>query len=266
MKHSTYENPLPKSREKDASSGHEVFDTPVPGRFHIYPEMAAAGLWTTAPDLARWALAVTRAYNGDTRSVLSPDMARQMISRQQQQRPPYGNGWWGLGVGVEGEGDSISFRHGGRDEGFVANAIMWPKLGKGIFILTNGISGAFLNETLRLFADMYGFGAGPRTPKRVATVDSAALAPLAGKYMFVSPSGVDTVRLDVTAAANMLRMYDHSLKRMRYLFPEGGDNFFDFDIGSQFTFDRESSRPDGKVTALVLIQGTNRRVAPRVSP
>jgi CubicO group peptidase (beta-lactamase class C family) len=266
MQHSTYENPLPQSRDKDAASGHERFDTPVTGRYHVYPEMAAAGLWTTAPDLARWALAVTRAYNGDTKSVLSPDMARQMVSRQMQQRPPFGNGWWGLGVGVGGEGDSISFSHGGRDEGFVAQAIMWPKLGRGIFILTNGVSGALLGEITRAFSDTYGFGAGARTTKRVAVVDSATLAPLAGNYEFVSPNQRDTVRLNVSAAPNMLRAWDSSLQRVRYFLPEGGDNFFDFDVGSQFTFEREGNAPAGRVQALVLIQGQNRRVARRVSP
>jgi len=266
MMRSTYENPLPQSRDRDAASGHERFDTPVPGRYHAYPEMAAAGLWTTAPDLARWALAVTRAYNGDPKAVLTPAMARQMISRQQQQRPPYGNGYWGLGVGVDGEGDSVAFRHGGRDEGFVASAVMWPKLGRGLFILTNGVSGALLSEITRAFADIYGFGAGPRTAKRVAAVDPAVLAPLAGRYEFIAPSQRDTLRLDITAAPNMLRMWDPSLQRMRYLLPEGGDNFFDFDIGSQFTFEREGNQSAGQVRALVLIQGPNRRVAPRVSP
>jgi CubicO group peptidase (beta-lactamase class C family) len=266
MRHSTYENPLPPSRESAAASGHERFDTPVPGRYHVYPEMAAAGLWTTAPDLARWALALTRAYNGDTGSILSPAMARQMVSRQQQQRRPFGNGYWGLGVGVDSEGDSIAFRHGGRDEGFVASAVMWPKLGRGLFILTNGVSGALMSEVTRAFADMYGFGASPRTMKRLGTADSAALAPLAGRYEFVSPNQRDTVRLEITATSNMLRMWDHSLQRMRYLLPEGGDNFFDFDIGSQFTFEREGNDPAGKVRALVLIQGPNRRVARRVEP
>ena len=266
MQHSTYENPLPTSREREAASGHEKFDTPVPGRFHIYPEMAAAGLWTTAPDLARWALAVTRAYNGDTKSVLTPAMARQMISRQQQQQPPFGNGYWGLGVAVAGEGDSVNFSHGGRDEGFVANFVMWPKLGRGLFILSNGISGAFMQEVQRAFADMYGFGAGPRTPKRIATVDSAALSAFVGRYRFIPPSGRDTVNLEVTAGSNMLRLWDPTLQRTRYLLPEGGDNFFDFDIGSQFTFDRESDQPGARIKAIALMQGMNRRVAPRVSP
>ena len=264
MKHSTYENPLPRSLDGKASAGHERFDTPVPGRYHVYPEMAAAGLWTTAPDLARWAIALSKSFNGDTRSVLTPAMARDMVSKQVQQRPPFGNGHWGLGVAVDGDGDSISFSHGGRDEGFVAQARMWPKLGRGIFILTNGVSGTLLAEIQRAFADLYGFGGPPRMTKRVAIADSASLAGLAGTYEFVSPNQRDTVRLEVMPTATMLRMSDSQLQRMRYLLPEGGDNFFDHDIASQFTFEREA--PNGRARALVLIQGQNRRVAPRVSP
>ena len=43
MKHSTFENPPPGKLDRYAASGHERVDTPVPGRFHVYPEMAAAG-------------------------------------------------------------------------------------------------------------------------------------------------------------------------------------------------------------------------------
>jgi CubicO group peptidase (beta-lactamase class C family) len=131
MTRSTYENPLPASRHADAAAGHERVDTPVPGRFHTYPEMAAAGLWTTAPDLARWALALTRSYNGEANGVLSPDMARQMVSKMVTIGQNTGGGTFGLGVGVEGDGESIAFMHNGRDEGFVAVMKVWPKLGRG---------------------------------------------------------------------------------------------------------------------------------------
>ena len=127
MTRSTYENPLPVARRGEAAAGHEQIDTPVPGGFHVYPEMAAAGLWTTASDLARWAIALSRSYRGEPGGVLSNAMARQMVSKQIQQQPPYGNGYWGLGVAVGGDGDTISFSHGGRDEGFVANMTMWPR-------------------------------------------------------------------------------------------------------------------------------------------
>ncbi len=52
MTHSTYEQPLPKSWVKRAATGHSWKGIPVIGKFHTYPEMAAAGLWTTAGDLA----------------------------------------------------------------------------------------------------------------------------------------------------------------------------------------------------------------------
>jgi hypothetical protein len=56
-------------------------------------------------------------------------MAKQMVSKQIQQRPPYGNGHWGLGVGVSGDEDSLEFSHGGRDEGFVATMFMLDRGG-----------------------------------------------------------------------------------------------------------------------------------------
>ena len=264
MRRSTFENPLPASRDKEAASGHERLDTPVTGRYHVYPEMAAAGLWTTAPELARWALDLTRSFNGESGGVLSPAMAREMVSRQVQQRPPYGNGWVGLVVGVGNEGDSITFSHGGRDEGFVATFVMWPRLGKGIFVLTNGVSGALLNEIMRGFADVNGFGGPPRQTRRVVEADAAAMQLLAGNYRVVSPNQRDTVTLTITAAANRLRMWDSSLKRTRYLMPSGGDDYFDFDVGSQFTFERAGGAGT-EASALVLIQGANRQVAPRVT-
>src|SRR5687767_2256708 len=81
MTHSTYANPLPASHAAFAASGHERVDTPVPGRYHTYPEMAAAGLWTTPPDLARWMIQLAKSYNGATDGILSPAMARQMIAK-----------------------------------------------------------------------------------------------------------------------------------------------------------------------------------------
>src|SRR5207302_9003068 len=47
MGQSTYENRLLVGRRGEAASGHVPIDTPVLGGFHAYPEMVAAGLWTT---------------------------------------------------------------------------------------------------------------------------------------------------------------------------------------------------------------------------
>lgn len=236
MKRSTYENPLPKSREREAASGHERIDTPVPGRFHIYPEMAAAGLWTTAPELARWALALARSYNGDASGLLSPTMARQMISKQMPQQPPYGNGFWGLGVQVAGEGDSIQFTHGGRDEGFVANFVMWPKLGRGLFIMMNGVDPSVMGELMRGFAEQYGMPGPPRDVRRVVDVDSAALTPFVGRYMLAQ--GRDTAFYEVAQVGSRLSLYDGRGRRTTLLWSEGKDVFFSLNTGGRLAFKR----------------------------
>ncbi|MGH7554498.1 MAG: serine hydrolase domain-containing protein, partial [Longimicrobiales bacterium] len=160
MRHSTYQNPPPTTHAPRAASGHERIDTPVPGRFHVYPEMAAAGLWTTASDLARWAIAIARAYRGEPNGIISPAMAKQMLTTQVTAQPPY-NGIWGLGVGLSGTGETLAFSHGGRDEGFVAQFMMYPEKGVGLFILMNGVNGGFIAEIMRAFQETYGLPSPP---------------------------------------------------------------------------------------------------------
>jgi CubicO group peptidase (beta-lactamase class C family) len=58
MAHSTYEQPLSAAATARAASGYRASGQPVAGRFHTYPEMAAAGLWTTPSDLALWIMDV----------------------------------------------------------------------------------------------------------------------------------------------------------------------------------------------------------------
>ena len=156
MTRSTFENPLPAARARDAASGHETPDVVVDGKWHVYPEMAAAGLWTTAGDLARSGIAVMQSYRGERGALLSPAIAREML-RPQIALPKTGPGaapagtWWGLGVQLAGSGRSFAFQHGGRDEGFVAAVAFYPEQDVGIVILTNSTNSAFLGEVGRAF-------------------------------------------------------------------------------------------------------------------
>ncbi len=52
MTNSTYGQPLTSEFASRAATGYYTNGEPVQGRWHIYPEMATAGLWTTASDLA----------------------------------------------------------------------------------------------------------------------------------------------------------------------------------------------------------------------
>lgn len=133
MAHSTYEQPLSGANAGRAASAHGMDGQPITGRFHVYPEMAAAGLWTTAGDLGRWAAAITAAYNGETGGPIRPETARAMLTK--------GMGDWGLGIALVGEGDNLRFWHSGVNEGF--RAVMWsiPGRRQAIVAMANGEQG-----------------------------------------------------------------------------------------------------------------------------
>jgi CubicO group peptidase (beta-lactamase class C family) len=235
----------------------------VPGGFHVYPEMAAAGLWTTPSDLGRWAIALTHSYRGETGSVLSTTMARQMISKQMHQQPPFGNGYWGLGVGITGDADSLAFVHNGRDEGFVADLTMWPNRGRGIVIMMNGVNGGLMTEIERAFAEEYRLGGPTRIERTLADQGAGKLAAFRGRYMGIV--NTDTIRADVavTSDGTMLTMAYSALRRTILLAPVGGDAFVGLEGGGEWHFERDASDPNGPVRALVAGIGPNRRVFTR---
>ena len=260
MVHSSYENPPSPARARLSASGHERTDTPVPGRFHVYPEMAAAGLWTTASDLARWAIALSRSYLAQPGGFVPSANAREMLTRQVTLQPPYGPGEFGLGVALAGSGDSLRFSHNGRDEGFIAQLLMWPRLGKGLVIMQNGVSGAVMQEISRGFQELYGVPGPARIEKRASAGDTASFAAIVGRYRSIN--GADTLHWTVSRSGAELRMVNPTGRNFRLL-PQDRDKYFDLDSGFDWSFERDSS---GAVLRMVRIQGTNRMVTQRVAP
>ena len=122
MAASTYEQPLPKDRGAAAATGYYANGKQVEGKWHIYPEMAAAGLWTTASDLARFAIDIQQALAGKSNPIISQSMTRQMLTVQK------GNS--GLGLGLDGSGKTLRFSHNGRDEGFDAFMMAYAESGQ----------------------------------------------------------------------------------------------------------------------------------------
>ena len=252
MVHSTYENPPPQPYARFAASGHEKRDTVVPGGYHVYPEMAAAGLWTTASDLGRWALSIMRAYNGDTGGPLSPKMVKQMLTPQVEVPAAFSGpakSYWGLGVELQGAGDSLRFSHGGRDEGFVADRVMWPARRRGIVIMTNGVSGGLLQEIERAFGAEYGLTTTPRVAKRVVAVPPSTLDSLPGRYLAVLAR--DTISVYVTRRGNVLWLSSSNDPTETRLLPQATDSFFDLATGGNFSFERPAANPLGAPAKLV---------------
>jgi CubicO group peptidase (beta-lactamase class C family) len=64
MTDSSYEQPLPPARAALTAGGARADGKPVHGKWHVYPEMAAAGLWTTPTDLAKFVIEIALSKQG----------------------------------------------------------------------------------------------------------------------------------------------------------------------------------------------------------
>ena len=149
MADSSYEQPLPASRAASTAGGAYWDGKPVHGKWHIYPEMAAAGLWTTPTDLAHFAIEIALSKSGKSNRILSQKMTNEMLTPVLEEA--------GLGLFMDKQNPG-QFGHNGADEGFQALLTMNAETGKGVVIMAdsdNGISvGDFL---LRNVAKEYGW-------------------------------------------------------------------------------------------------------------
>ncbi|HEV8002561.1 MAG TPA: serine hydrolase domain-containing protein [Planctomycetaceae bacterium] len=151
MTSSSYEQPLPADWAARTATAHNRLGNPIPGRWHIYPEMAAAGLWTTPSDVARYIIEVQLAHVGKSHKVLSHKMVEEMLT-------PQNGGPVGLGPFLEGSGSSRRFEHGGSDAGFICKFVGYLDRGQGAMVMTNSDNGGQLaEEVLNGIAVAYGW-------------------------------------------------------------------------------------------------------------
>jgi CubicO group peptidase (beta-lactamase class C family) len=142
MSNSTFEQPLSPAREKQAARAHNRMGARMGDPWHVYPEQAAAGLWTTPSDLARFAIEVQLALAGKSNRVLSQATVREMVT-------PVGVGPYAVGFQIAKEGEGWYFMHGGSNFGFQCDLMAHRVHGYGAVIMTNSDSGGALIGRLR---------------------------------------------------------------------------------------------------------------------
>jgi len=128
MASSTFNQSLPSDWNAQAATGYTGSPPKrVPGRWHIKPELAAGGLWTTAGDLARCLIGVQKSLAGTSNPVISQSMTRQMLTKQ--------SGFSGLGFNIGGQ--PLRFGHNGNNVGYEAVTVAFAETGQGAVILIN---------------------------------------------------------------------------------------------------------------------------------
>jgi len=246
MVHSGYEQPLPASRASAAATAHRTSGQPITGKWHTYPEMFAAGLWTTPSDVSRLLIEVQRSLRGESNRILSKAMTEQMLTLQA--------GAYGLGFGVGSGTGWSTFSHGGSNAGFRAFAVAFADRGQGAVIMTNSDNGGVVaQEVLRAIAREYNWPTFTAIEKVAVSLTPDALAPLAGKYVFQT-NGVDrtlTVRVDGAS----LKASGPPLgppTGERALHASAPHRFFVLESNAELRFERDAS---GAITSAVVEGG-----------
>jgi CubicO group peptidase (beta-lactamase class C family) len=140
MVHSTYRQPIPDSLLDRTASGYYADGTPVPGGHHIYPEIAAAGLWTTASDVALFLIEVQRSLRGESNRVLSRANTELLVREVRNDHS--------LAFFLRSIRGEMYLWHAAANDGFRGGMLAHPTLGYGVVVLTNSDNGLELTDAI----------------------------------------------------------------------------------------------------------------------
>lgn len=224
MKHSMFAQPLPSSYAADAATGYQGDGSPLPGRYYTYPELAAAGLWTTPSDIALLCIELMKARQGQTHRLLEPATAREMLSLQMKPS--------GLGFQLR-EGDAQWFLHTGTNAGF-QSLLLFNFAGNGVVIMTNSDSGMILiHEIVSTLALAYKWTDFYPEQRPIATLLPERLQSYAGVY---AAGRAGNIRVEVRD--DQLEIGSDTRPAVSF-FPESEDVFFPETPGFKARFLRD---------------------------
>ncbi len=262
MNNSTYSQPLTPQWRKKAASGHTPDGRPLEGKIHVYPEMAAAGLWTTPTDLAKFAIEVQLSLAGRSNKVLTKASVEKMTTSFME--------GVGLGFFIEPHGNAVYFGHGGSNEGFRCELLVNKEKGYGAVVMVNSDNGQILREVIRGLAREYGWDDFLAAPYEPLSLSEAQLNEYAGRYQ-VNPDRVWTIKTENG------KLYGHPTGDPGVeLIPISENTFVRRDAEVKYNFTRaargeekagngDSASALGAVDAMKILAGPNPFTARRVS-
>jgi CubicO group peptidase (beta-lactamase class C family) len=238
MTHSTYQQPLPAELQAKAATPYRKDGSPVAGGAHTYPEVAAAGLWTTPSDVARYIIENQRSLRGEANHVLTADMTKQMMIA--------GKGNWGLGVSIGGALANPYFTHGGVNEGFESLFVGYEHGGEGAVVMTNVDGGSQLaEEIMRAIAGEYKWPDFQPVVRASVKVDRATMAQYPGTYQ-LDP------KFSIVITLENDQLMSQATNQPKFpLSPESSNTYFYKIVDAKLEFAKDDQ---GKVTHVVVHQ------------
>ncbi len=179
MVNSSYAQPPSKDKQKICSSAYNRDGSPIPNKFHVYPEQAAAGLWMTPSDLCNYIIDMQLAYKGIPSKVLNPEMVKLHLT-------PYNDGPTAMGTFIEDHDGAKYFQHGAGNDGFCGQFYSSLEDGYGVVLFMNTDDGKLLFEVINSVAKAYNWKNFYREPqrKKVVQVPDSIIKTYEGIYLY----------------------------------------------------------------------------------
>lgn len=186
MEYSTFQN---SPDEYARVCGHRGDGSIVPGGAISYAESAAAGLWTTASDLAKAAIAIQNSFKAKSPSLLSHRMTLEMLRQQ------YHDGEYGLGPSISDTNNVLAFEHVGSGDGFAAHWYSLAREGNGVVVMTNSYSGrSLIPEIMMAVQREYNIPTSPPIKIKLGKKVVEKYDSFAGSYKIIDGFNIDILR------------------------------------------------------------------------
>ena len=205
MTGSTFSQPL-SSQYKNYAYGYDGNMEVLKGKYYIYPEQSAGGLWSTATDIANFVLGVQHALKGSQTVILNRQHTEEMLT-------PILNDY-ALGFGIVEKGGEKYFWHEGESYGF--NSIYYGSFttGKGVVILTNAYPSngqPFILELLHSVATVYNWEKFYNPiKKKLVHIPGTLLDKYVGEYYSESPQ----LKISIIRTGNELQLTARQTEKM----------------------------------------------------
>lgn len=230
MSNSTYGQPLPEKYHANASAAYDNKGNLIDGLYHNYPEQAAAGLWTTPSDLAKYYMEIQAIRAGKENGFLSKEIVDQMLIKHKNN--------WGLGPALGEKEGELLFGHGGKNAGFTNDMIGFVDKGDAIIVMTSADNGSgLIGEIYRGISDYYNMEIRNPTIVELADLSQEQLELLTGKYKLNQEvPGIGEYFITLSVQDGKILVHDPNTGDENLLSPNSETEFVDINTGDRVKF------------------------------
>ena len=235
MTNSTYSQPIKESMQNNISAAYYGDGKIIEGLWHNYPEQAAAGLWTTPSDLAKYLIEIHEIYTSNSNGVLSKETVNAMLTKDKND--------WGLGPSLRENNNDLIFGHGGKNAGFTNDMMAFAKSGNGVIVMTSADNGGrLIGEVLRSVSNYYNWGTHNTKEVEIIKMSNNDLEKFAGKYQlgFQVPD-IGDYNIDVTIRDGKIHVMDPNNNDENLFTPQEEMRFIDLDKGDRIEVKMDDS-------------------------